>query len=142
MENIKPSPVLSIQFRRSGDVLLSTPVIRAIKSARPEVRLGFLTESESRPILENNPGLDDLIIWDGKRRNNPIYYAKRMLDLRRNGFETVIDLQGSVRSSLVSILCGAKTRIGFDYRFRKVFYNQVIKTDRRPKYGPAFKLDI
>jgi ADP-heptose:LPS heptosyltransferase len=142
MQTVKPSRVLVIQFKRIGDVLLSTPVIGAIKDALPEIHLGFLTESESRPILENNPGLDDLIVWDGKKRNNPVYYAKRMLELRRNGFDMVIDLQGSFRSSLLSLLIGAKSRIGFDYRFRKTFYNQVVKRDHRPKYGPAFKLDI
>jgi ADP-heptose:LPS heptosyltransferase len=142
MEIIKPSRVLIIQFRRIGDVLLTTPVIRAIKKACPEVRLCFLTELESRSLLENNPNLDNLIVWEGKKRNNPIYFAKRILELRRNRFDTVIDLQGSGPSCLVSVLCGAKCRIGFNYRFRKLLYSPVVERDSRAKYGAAFKMDI
>jgi lipopolysaccharide heptosyltransferase II len=141
MESI-PKRLLIIQLRRIGDVLLSTPVVRAIKLRYPGVHLAFLTESESRSLLENNPFLDEPMVWESGQYSNPAYVARILRGLREKRFDTVIDLQGSPRTALASFLSGAKNRIGFDYRGRELFYNIKVKRDPLLKYGSAFKLDI
>ncbi|PJA13566.1 MAG: hypothetical protein COX65_06875, partial [Elusimicrobia bacterium CG_4_10_14_0_2_um_filter_56_8] len=49
--------ILIIVFKGIGDVLLTTPLIRALKKGLPESRLYFLTRRPSLGILENNPNL-------------------------------------------------------------------------------------
>ena len=142
MESIQPKRVLIIQLRRIGDVLLSTPVVGAIKLRYPRIHLAFLTESESRSLLENNPFLDELMVWESGQYSNPAYLIRILRGIREKRFDMVIDLQGSPRTALASFLSGAKNRIGFDYRGRELFYNIRVKRDPRPKYGSAFKLDI
>jgi ADP-heptose:LPS heptosyltransferase len=137
-----PEKVLIIQLRRIGDVLLSTPVIRAIKTAFPKVYLAFLTEIEAESILTNNSHLNELILWNSKEYSQPNYLITILRELRKRKFDTVIDLQGSARTALASLLSGARQRIGFDYRARKIFYNFVVARDSSPKYGSLFKLDI
>ncbi len=142
MESIRPKRLLIIQLRRIGDVLLSTPVVRAIKLRYPGIRLAFLTESESRSLLEKNPFLDELMVWESAQYTNPAYIIRILRALREKRFDTVIDLQGSPRTALASFLSGAKSRVGFDYRGRELFYNIKVKRESHPKYGSAFKLDI
>lgn len=137
-----PSRVLIIQLRRIGDVILCTPVIKALKEQRPDLHITFLTESESESILRNNPLVDELIIWDKGRYKNPAYLFKSLRGLKRKKFDTVIDLQGSGRTALASFLSGASTRIGFNYQGRSLFYSIQVKRDDTPKYGSAFKIDI
>lgn len=136
------SRVLLMQLRRIGDVLLSTPVIRALKADRPDLYLAFLTEAESRSILQTNPYLDQLIVWDKTKYHDPLYVARKLRELRERKFNTAIDLQGSARTALAAFLSGAKNRLGFDYPARSMFYNLKVKRDATPKYGAAFKLDI
>ena len=142
MEPLYPSRILVIQFRRIGDVLLSTPVIKALKHHRPSTHLAFLTELESRSLMETNPYLDQLLVWDKRKYNEPGYLLRNLKELRKQKFDTVIDLQGSPRTALTAFLSGAVRRVGFDYRWRKLFYSQKVKRDNRPKYSSAFKLDI
>jgi len=142
MESIQPKRLLIIQLRRIGDVVLSTPVVRAIKLRYPGIHIVFLTESESRSLLENNPFIDELMVWESGQYSNPAYVIRILRGLKEKKFDTVIDLQGSPRTALASFLSGAKNRIGFDYRARGLFYDIKVKRDPRPKYGSAFKLDI
>ncbi len=139
---ILPQKVLIIQLRRIGDVLLSTPVVRALKSAFPEVHLTFLSEIEAESILTNNPHINGLILWDSKKYHQSNYLIAILRELRKREFDTVIDLQGSARTALAAFLSGTRQRIGFDYRGRKLFYNFVVARDNTPKYGSLFKLDI
>jgi len=142
MESIQPKRLLIIQLRRIGDVLLSTPVVRAIRLRYPRIHLAFLTESESRSLLENNPMLDELMVWESGQYSNPAHIIRILRGLREKRFDTVIDLQGSPRTASAALWSGAKNRVGFDYRGRKLFYNIKVKRDPLPKYGSAFKLDI
>ena len=133
---------LVIQLRRIGDVLLSTPVVRAIKEAKPGIYLAFLTESEAAPILAASPHLDELIVWERQHYGKLGYLWNVIRDIRAKQFDAVIDLQGSSRTALIGLLSGATTRIGFDYRGRSLLYNAKVARSAAPKYGPAFKLDI
>ncbi|MDM7914718.1 MAG: hypothetical protein QUU85_05550, partial [Candidatus Eisenbacteria bacterium] len=54
-------PILLIQLKRIGDVLLCTPLARALKVDRPDRRVLFLTEEANRPILEGNTRIDRVL---------------------------------------------------------------------------------
>ncbi|MFQ6001982.1 MAG: glycosyltransferase family 9 protein, partial [Anaerolineae bacterium] len=44
-----------------GDVLLSTPLVAAMRRAYPQARLDYAVGPWSRPLLETNPHLDSLL---------------------------------------------------------------------------------
>ena len=50
--------ILVITLRRLGDVLLTTPLIRAIRRGFPQATLDVLAFRGSAPILEGNPDID------------------------------------------------------------------------------------
>lgn len=120
---------------------MCTPVIRALRQKYPQSHLAFLTEGESKSILENNPNLNEVIIWDKNKYQNWFYALKKIKEIREKKFDLVIDLLGTPRTALAAFLSGSKKRIGFAYRFRKTFYNLKVVPDRQEKYGAFYKLD-
>src|SRR5437763_9017873 len=54
--------ILVIQFRQIGDVLLSTPVLRALRQHYQQSYIAFLTEPSPGRVLQDNPFLDAVLI--------------------------------------------------------------------------------
>lgn len=52
--------VLIVRFSSIGDVVLTTPIIRALKRQVPNVEIHYITKEHNRAILERNPYVDQL----------------------------------------------------------------------------------
>jgi heptosyltransferase-3 len=137
-----PRKILLIQLRRIGDVLMCTPALRALRSHYRESHIAFLTERESSDLLSLNPHLDEVIILDKKKYNNPFYSLTKIWKVRKGSFDLVIDFFGNPRSAYFSFFSGAKKRVGYDYPLRRHFYNVVIRDDKTPKYAAQSRLDV
>lgn len=98
-----PEKFLIIVLRAVGDVLLATPLIRAIKKNNPESEIYFLTGKSSEKILKYNPYLSDIIRWDDDT----------LKKIRMQKFDTVIDFMHSAISGYYTLFSGAKKRIAF-----------------------------
>jgi ADP-heptose:LPS heptosyltransferase len=136
-----PRRILIIQLRRIGDVLLCTPAIRALRRRFPKSCIAFLVERESADILALNPYLDEVIVMDRRRYRNPLYSLKKIWQIRKRGFDLVIDFLGNPRTAYISFLSGAGRRIGHDVPGRRFYYNLLIRDDGRPKYSAVHKLE-
>jgi len=56
--------ILIIQFGRLGDVLVSTPLVRALKKALPGAEISYLVSSYAEPLLRNNPYISELSVLE------------------------------------------------------------------------------
>ena len=89
---------LLIQLRRIGDVLMTTPAIRLLRESYPDADLTFLTESPSDQVLNENPNLQEILLY---RKPESIAESLRyFLNLRSRKFDCVIDFYGNPRSAL------------------------------------------
>jgi lipopolysaccharide heptosyltransferase II len=88
-----PLNILVVRFSSIGDILLTTPLLRAIRGRHPGSRLTVLTKEEYRPLLSDNPHVNLVLGLDGKR---PI--ASVAAELRTNRYTHLLDLHGSLRS--------------------------------------------
>ena len=85
--------VLFIRFSSIGDIVLTTPLIRVLKEQYPEpIELHYLLKAPFRNILQEHPGVDQVHAWD--QDGNKDLLAR----LRKEHFDHVLDLQGSLRS--------------------------------------------
>jgi ADP-heptose:LPS heptosyltransferase len=116
--------ILVIQFRQIGDVLLSTPVLRALRGAYPQSHIAFLTEPSPGRVLEGNPLLDEVII----RLRHATWHQQWQLlrHIRRQRFELVIDLMGNPRSAVLSRCSGARHRLAFAHFPRSLLYTLLV----------------
>src|SRR5919206_654505 len=87
--------ILVIQFRQIGDVLLSTPVLRALRCHYPQSYIAFLTEPSPGRVLQGNPLLDEVIIRPRHATWRQHWHLLR--HIRRQRFDLVIDLIGNPR---------------------------------------------
>ena len=56
--------ILVIKLRYIGDVLLATPTLRAIKAARPDVRVTMMVNRGTEDVLSGNPDVDEIVVLD------------------------------------------------------------------------------
>ncbi|WP_089934670.1 glycosyltransferase family 9 protein [Candidatus Entotheonella palauensis] len=116
--------ILVIQFRMIGDVLLNTPVVRALRQHYPQSYLAYCTEPIPAQVLRNNPYLDDILI-----QPRPATWCQQLAMIsrvRQQRFDLVVDLMGNPRSALLTLLSGARHRLAFARFPRSLCYNHLV----------------
>jgi ADP-heptose:LPS heptosyltransferase len=137
--------ILLIRLRLIGDVVFTTPAIRALRWRHPEARLSYLVEPEAAPVVAANPHLDHVIVAPrpaGSWRVFPdLALARR---LRAGRFDLVIDFHGGPRSSWLALATGAPTRIGYDVPGRSWMYTVRVPRPRelRPRHSVVNQWDL
>lgn len=109
--------ILVSRLRFIGDIVLTTPVIDALREKFPDSEMHYLGEKEGVALLENNPALNRIIPYNFNAPSIPEQIRVSML-LRREKYDIAIDLFGNPRSALLIYLSGAKTRIGGNFGWR------------------------
>jgi len=122
-----------------GDVLFTTPLLRALRQAFPGAYLGYLCNRRTEPILRNNSALDELFVYEKDElrqlsRQSAWRGLRSLLGLlrriRRARFDMMVDLSLGERYALVLGALGIRRRVGFNYRRRGRFL-----TERLPIEG-------
>lgn len=91
---VKVPKFLILRFSSIGDIVLTTPVIRCLKQQVPDAEIHYLTRKGFAPVLENNPHIDTLHLFD----ETPVE-CRETLNAHR--FDAVIDLHHNQRTLLV-----------------------------------------
>lgn len=119
--NAAPNKILIVKLSAIGDVLMATPVARALRETFPESYIAWVVERKSADIVLGNPYLDDVIVWDRIKRGHTVadtvgfFRSLRGLraEMKSRQFDVCLDMQGLLRSAGVCLASGAKRRIGF-----------------------------
>jgi predicted lipopolysaccharide heptosyltransferase III len=117
--------ILVIKLRYLGDVLLATPVFRALRDAYPDSAITALVNRGTEDILAHNPDLNDVLTVE-RRPDGSQWNLVRALRKRR--FDCALDLTDGDRSAVFARLSGAPVRIGFneEHRWRGLLYTTVV----------------
>ena len=83
--------ILIIRFSSIGDIVLTSPILRAIKAQKPDLEVHYLTKKAFASVLENNPHIDHLVLLD-----NDI--QKTIKELRKENYDYIIDLHKNLRT--------------------------------------------
>lgn len=123
--------ILLIQLRQLGDILLTTPCIRAVRQAMPTAEIDFCAHPMGRHILGNNPDIDNFLpYYFGSSPREHWHYLRQ---LRQHQYDIVIDFMNNPRSALISYASRAATRVGF-LSSRSLAYNLVIAKPSDDQY--------
>lgn len=90
----KVKNLLIVRLSSLGDILLTTPVIRAIKTSFPDIKIDFLLREEYYDLLRHNPHLENLITVT----NDKTYLKSLKYQICIKNYDLVIDLQNNFRS--------------------------------------------
>ena len=137
--------ILVVRLRLIGDVVLTTPLLGALRRAYPDGRIAYLVEPAAAPVLRGNPCIDSLIVVPharGLRRLRHDFSFAR--SLRRERFDITIDLHGGPRAGLFTLASGAPMRIGYTITGRTWVYTHVVKRtpDNAPRHAVRNQWDL
>ena len=104
--------ILLVQTAYLGDVILTTPLIRAIKQVFSQATLDVLVIPQTAGALANNSHIDQLILFDKRRQKWPAFKdVLRILKARH--YDLAISPHSSFTTGLLLKLSGIPQRVGF-----------------------------
>ena len=124
-------------MRYIGDVVLTTPVIRAVREQYPGAYVAYLGEKNAVSLLEHNPYLDEILPFDFSKPTI-IEQPRVMMNLRKRSFDAFVDFFSNPRTALLAMASGARLRIGKDVPGRGRLYTHRIADDGTPKTAIEF----
>ena len=125
-----------------GDVLFTTPAIRAIKENFSGCFVGFWCNQRVEGILKDNPNINMLFplsrgdlkkIYQESRVEGIKRFFGLLGRIKKEKFDTALDFSLDYRYSLLTKLIGIRRRIGFDYKKRGLFLTEKIGLDSYDK---------
>ena len=118
-----PLKILLVRPRLIGDVLLTTPVIRAMRRRYPDAELVYLVEAHAAPVVTSNPHLSETIVIRHRRGVRRLLEDLRLaITLRARRFDVAVDMHGGSRSGWLTFATGARMRVGYDVSGRSWMY--------------------
>jgi len=146
-ENLKPiiqhlgdfKRILIARTDRIGDVLLSTPVIKALRERYPKAYIAMMVSSYAKDIVSGNPYLDKVIVLDKDAEHKGwLRSIKFIRELKKNKFDLALILHPTNRAHLITFLSGIPKRIGYD---RKLGFLLTDKIKHSKQLGLKHELD-
>ncbi len=142
LKSFEPARILVIQLRQIGDVLLSTPAVRALRKRYPKAHIAYLVEERPGLVLQGNQNLDEIMIRPiprrrGTRWREPFETIRRV---RQGQFDLVVDFLASPRTAPIAYLSGAEVTISFANRRRRFLYTHPVMPEGT--YAAAQKLSL
>ncbi len=104
---------LLIQTAFIGDVVLATALAEKLHSRFPDAPIDFLVRKGNEQLFEGHPYIRKVMVWDKKKQKNR-NLLKIILQVRKQGYDYVINPHRFATSGLITILSGAPHKIGFD----------------------------
>jgi heptosyltransferase-1 len=103
--------VLVVRLGAMGDIIHTLPAVASLKHSMPHSELTWVVESKWRALLEGNPYVDRLIVFE---RGTLAGLKSGWRELRRERFDLAIDFQGLIKSALVAACARPERLYGFD----------------------------
>jgi ADP-heptose:LPS heptosyltransferase len=124
-----PQRILLLQLYHLGDVILTTPTIRAARLAFPDARIDFVTSALGAQALEANPHIDNVLV-------KPSFWS-----VTRARYDAVVDLHSVPRTARVVAASLARVRLGLRGRGpRNLAYTMLLPREQRAVYMALQKL--
>ncbi|MCQ9207714.1 MAG: glycosyltransferase family 9 protein, partial [Omnitrophica bacterium] len=149
---MKPRNILIVNTFGIGDVLFSTPLIRELKRNFPGSNVHYLCNRRNFDLLKNNPDIKSIIVFEKDDFRNVFKRSKIEFFRRFSNFvkkikklkaDVAIDLTLNYQMSLLLLLAGVRTRIGFNYKNRGKFLTHKIElTGFEKKHVVRYYLDL
>ncbi len=107
--------ILVVRTDRIGDVVLSTPVLQALRGAYPNAYCAVMVGPAARDVVEGNPFVDEVLVYDKDGSHRGWLASMRFaLSLRRRRFDAAFILHPTNRVHLIVFFAGIRLRFGYN----------------------------
>ncbi len=122
--------ILVIRTDKIGDVVLSLPVISALRERLADSHITMLVQPGVREVVEDVPELDS-ILYDAPEDHNLRGFARLVRTFKQGRFDAALLLHPTVRFALAMVFAGIPIRVGTGYRFYSLLFNRRIYEHRK-----------
>jgi lipopolysaccharide heptosyltransferase II len=119
--------ILIIEVNWLGDVLFSTPAVKALRKKFPDSFISCLIAPGAVEILEGSPYINELIVNDEKGLHGGFWGKIRLAkELRKKKFDLAILFHRSSTRAFIAYLAGIPRRVGYATRKRRFLLTEVL----------------
>ena len=139
--------ILVINLMHIGDLMLTTPVLRTLRTNFPDSHIAMLADKKLADLVQYNKYIDECILIDKKGSdNNIISFIKFIFKIRAKNFNLVINLHRNERASAIAAFSGANKIVGYSKPGFSMFFDKVmpnpsvahhIKSGLKTQYVPG-----
>ncbi|GAA9926356.1 lipopolysaccharide heptosyltransferase I [Helicobacter pylori] len=123
-----------VRLSALGDIIVSAVFLAAIKERFANAQIEWFVDERFSAILEHSPYIDKLhpiALKSTLTTFNPLKIFKLFKSLRAYEYDMVIDMQGLIKSALITQMLKAPKKVGFDYASAReglsaFFYSQKV----------------
>ncbi len=123
-----------VRLSALGDIIVSAVFLAAIKERFANAQIEWFVDERFSAILEHSPYIDKLhpiALKSALTTFNPLKIFKLFKSLRAYEYDIVIDMQGLIKSALITQMLKAPKKVGFDYASAReslstFFYSQKV----------------
>ncbi|WQY49897.1 lipopolysaccharide heptosyltransferase I [Helicobacter pylori] len=123
-----------VRLSALGDIIVSAVFLAAIKECLPNAQIEWFVDERFSAILEHSPYIDKLrpiALKSVLKTFNPLKIFKLFKSLRAYEYDIIIDMQGLIKSALITQMLKAPKKVGFDYASAReglsaFFYSQKV----------------
>ena len=121
-----------VKLSALGDIVHAMTVLQFIKLDNQQIQIDWIVQEEYVQLLESNPDINQVHtvnLKKAKKMKSFSIFFTELLKLRKLGpYHTVIDMQGLIKSALISKIIPSRVTVGFDkFSYREgiaaMFYN-------------------
>ncbi len=121
--------ILVVRTDRLGDVVLSLPMLPALRHCYPDAYIAMLLRTYTGELVRGNPYVDRIIWYDDHRGMIPLLEMRRVLRAER--FDAVIVVYPTLRLAWLMFLAGIPVRVGTGYRYYSVLFTRRVFEHRK-----------
>ncbi|KMZ47152.1 glycosyl transferase family 1 [Helicobacter pylori] len=123
-----------VRLSALGDIIVGAVFLAVIKECLPNAQIEWFVDERFSAILEHSPYIDKLhpiALKSALTTFNPLKIFKLFKSLRAYEYDIIIDMQGLVKSALITQTLKAPKKVGFDYASAReglsaFFYSQKV----------------
>ncbi len=86
--------ILIVRFSSIGDIVLTTPVVRCLKTQTDNAEIHYVTKAQYESILQDNPYIDKIFFLKES-------LAALIRELKKEKYDVIIDLHNNLRTRLL-----------------------------------------
>jgi ADP-heptose:LPS heptosyltransferase len=115
--------ILVVQLGKIGDMVLTTPLFRAIKEKFPDAQIHVLASRHGAPVVANHPRLRKIFVYS----KDPFRFPALLIRLFLERYDIWIDPKDhySMEGALLARVSRAKTKAGFNKKGKSVFSHSI-----------------
>lgn len=125
--------ILIVKPSSLGDIVLSLPFLNVLKENFPYIQIHWIVAKEFEKLLNKHPMIEKVFVIDKNKWKSIKHFPETIKEfcnigkeLKNEKYDLVVDLQGLLRSGIITWLSKAPIKVGFKEarEFSSFFYNK------------------